>query len=232
MQYQGKEMSLDYFLAIASFKNNGSLISLNSIYTMLKNSSSISKISLLHEALIKQYSPIYKDLLYSIFEDFKTIDLTITKRLLIEDPEITTKHFIKGLLGNKPYNFLEIDYNYGTIDSILPLILDNIKKYQFEKLSLICKKNIMVAQFTNLTQYLDLIKNHKFTDCKELLLRRLKNKNYPFEMFHIAATLLSFHDEKMNTQVIIELRRTKKVWNEGNWADAFKDLFIEYLVSV
>ena len=232
MQYKGKEMSLHYFLAVASFKNNRSLISLSLIYTMLKKSSSISKITLLDEALIKQYSPIYKDLIYSIFEDYKTIDLTITKKLLNEDPAITTKHFIKGLLSNRPYNFLEIDYNYGTNDSILPLILNNVKKYQFEKLSLICKKNITVAQFTDLTNYLDLIKSYKLTECNELLLCRLKHKNSPFEIYHIVSTLLSFHDQKMNTQVIIELRKTKKDWNEGNWADAFKDLFIQYRISV
>jgi len=232
MKYNGKEMTLDYFQAVASFKNEASLKSLYANYTMLKKTKSIKSIEMLDEALIKQFSPIYKNLIFLIFEDFKTIDYTMTKRLLAEDPQVATKHFVKGLLGNLDYNYLEIDDNYGAKDSILPLMLDNIKKYQFDKLGIICKKNILNAQFTELTSFLGIIKQYKITECKGLLLSRLKMKNFPFEIYHLSATLLSFNDQQANIKLIIELRKTKKDWNSGNWADSFSELFKEYKIRV
>jgi hypothetical protein len=219
--YQSQEKSLDYFLAVSSFRNESALGVLKNIY---KNCDSI-QLNELDEALIKNYCASYQDLILKIWEEHKTIDLTITQRLISDCPEKSSKSFAKGLLSDKGFNFLELDYNYGTDDSILPLMLQTISQQDKDLMLSICNKNIQTAQFTNLEPFLAFIKANKVTQTTSSLLQRLKEKNQAFEIFHMIETLLSFNNSDTNKNMIEILIANQKDWDWGNWSEHFRKLF-------
>src|SRR5665647_732113 len=78
-------------------------------------------------------------------------------------PPKASLSFSKGLLNSKAYNFLELDSNYGTKDSIMPLMIETIAKYDKGSLLEICNKNIENADFMELSSVLDLIKTVSYT---------------------------------------------------------------------
>src|ERR1035437_3174260 len=150
LKYKESKRSLDYFMAIASYKNKKAEELLNKIYPTCDSIAIIS----LDEALIHNYCIIYQDLILKIWVDSKTIDLSGAIKLINECPNKSSLSFAKGLLNNKANNFLEFDSNYGTKDSIMPLLLKNIAKYNKGLLLNICNKNIATTEFMDLASIL------------------------------------------------------------------------------
>lgn len=220
LKYKESTRSLDYFKAIASYKNRNAEKLLSNIYSTCDSIA----INSLDEALIKNYCVIYQSLLLRIWENSKTIDLTGTMKLIRDCPEKASLSLTKGLLNSKAYNFLELDYNYGTKDSIMPLMIKTITKYNKGSLLEICNKNIATAQYMELVSVLDLVKKNHIVETKQNLLNRLTTKNYPFETFQITEALLSFNDSKMNKKLIVILREKRKDWDSGNWSGTFREL--------
>lgn len=219
--YQIKVKSLDYFLAVSSFRNESALDVLNEIY---KSCDSI-QINELDEALIKNYCTLYQDLILKIWEEHKTIDLTITQKLISDCPKKSSKSFAQGLISDKGFNLLQIDYNYGTDGSILPLMLQTISKHDNDLMLSICNKNILTAQFTNLEPFLNFIKSNNISQTTSSLLQRLEEKNQAFEIFHMTETLLSFNNPETNKTLTQILILNQKDWDWGNWSEHFRKLF-------
>ena len=228
LRYKESNKSLDYFMAIASYKNiNAEKL----LYKIYPKCDSIA-VNSLDEALIKNYCDIYQNLILKIWENSKTIDLTGTLKLINDCPEKASLSFTRGLLNTKAYNFLELDSNYGTKDSIMPLMIENIKKYHRNLLLEICNKNIATAEYMELVSILDLIKKNHIIETEHNLLNRLTSKNYPFEIFQISETLLSFKDSKTNKKLVIILKKNKADWDSGNWSDAFRELLAKNKLEI
>jgi len=220
LKYKESNRSLDYFMAIASYKNINAEKLLSNIY-LTCNSTAINS---LDEALIKNYCVIYQSLLLKIWENSKTIDLTVTMKLIRDCPEKASLSFANGLLNPKVFNFLELDSNYGTKDSIMPLMIETISKYNKRSILEICNKNISNADFMELGSVLDLIKKNHIIGTKLNLIKRLKSKNFPYDIFQISETLLSFKDSNTNKELVIILKEKRNDWDRGNWSEAFKEL--------
>ena len=221
--YRFNEKSLDYFLAVSSYKNDSSTELLNEFYNSCNN----THINNLDEALIKNYCIPYQDLILKIWENYKTIDYAITQSLIADCPEKASLSFAKGLLKDGKYNFLELDYNYGTKDSILPLIFDNIITFNPSLLNEICIKNIENSKFMELATILNIVEENQINETIPAIFDRLSKKNYPFEIFHLTETLLSFDNSEANMQLIKILETNKNDWDRGNWSGHFRELFIE-----
>lgn len=221
LRYKPHQRSLAYFLAVGSYKDEQAVTLLSDIY----QSCDSVQINLLDEALIKSYCPLYQDLLLKIWEEHKTIDLTITNKLIADCPEKSSNVFAKGLLSDRNFNLLQIDYNYGTDDSILPLMLQTISKYNNEVVLDICKKNIPTAKFMNLVAILNFIARNKIVETTDMILDRLKERNMPFEVFQLTETLLSFKNPDTNKTLTTLLRATQKNWDVGNWSEHFRETF-------
>ena len=97
LQYKNTNKSLEYFLAISSYRNVFALSLLKKIYQYCDS----VQINLLDEALVKNYSPQYQDLILEIWEKYKTIDYTITQKLLLDCPTKSSASFAKGLMSSK-----------------------------------------------------------------------------------------------------------------------------------
>jgi len=220
LKYKESNRSLDYFIAIASYKN---LNAEKLLYDLYSTCDSIA-INSLDEALIKNYCVIYQSLIMKIWENSKTIDLTGTMKLIKDCPNKASFSFAKGLLNTKAYNFLELDSNYGTKDSIMPLMIETITKYDKGSLLEICNKNIANADFMELSSILDLIKKNHIVGTKQNLLKRLQTKNIPFDIFQISETLLSFKDSNINKKLVIILKEKRNDWDSGNWSGALREL--------
>jgi len=220
LKYKESNRSLDYFMAIASYRNINAEKLLSDIYSTCDSIA----INSLDEALIKNYCVIYQSLILNIWENSKTIDLTGTLKLINDCPEKASLSFTRGLLNSKAYNFLELDSNYGTKDSIMPLMIETITKYNKGSLLEICNKNIANGEFMELNSVLNLIKKNHIVGTKQNLFKRLKAKNFPFNIFQITETLLSFKDSNTNKKLILILREKRNDWDRGNWSGAFREL--------
>lgn len=219
--YQSEEKSLDYFLAVSSFRNESALKLLTDIYASCDS----IQVNELDEALIKNYCVIYQDLILKIWEEHKTIDLTVTKRLIAECPEKSSTAFANGLLSDKASNFLQLDDNYGTASSILPLMIQTISHYNSEVMLSICAKSLLRYQFTELDPFLDYIKENKVSQLTGSLLQRLRDKNQAYEIFHVTETLLSFNNPETTKTLTEMLKANQQDWDWGNWSQSFRKLF-------
>ena len=231
MRYETKQNSLDYYLAVAAFKNGKSKNSLNAIYNSIERGD-LESISLLSEVIAKKYYSGYQDLALQLFKNHRTIDLSLTKKLIQDCPEKSSLNFSKGLLNNHKNNFLQLDYNYGTKDSILPLILNQVFKYNKEALVNICNKNISTSDFTELSCFLDIAIEKQIIETQATILIKLKEKNNAYETFHLAKTLLSFKNEEVNKELTQVLISTQNNWDLGNWSDSFRKLFKENNINI
>jgi hypothetical protein len=227
-KYSLEEKSLDYFLAISSFKNDSASDLLNNIY----KGCNANQIKDLDESLIKNYCIHYQDLLLEIWASYKTIDYTITQRLVVDCPEKASTSFAKGLLNTKENNFIEIDYNYGSKDSILPLMIENIAVYNPSSLNDICINNIKNSKFMELSATLNIVEERQMTDAIPSILERLNKKNVPYEIFHLTETLLSFENDETNLKLVEILKSNRTDWDKGNWSEHFRKLFKEKNIKI
>ena len=156
------------------------------------------------------------------------IDLRATKLIIKDIPEKASISFAKGLLSSQEYRLLEFDNDYGDSEMILPLIFENINKYQNDKIFNICKLNINSTKFIKLGLFLTFIKDNKLTETNGEILNRLEKKNIPFEVFHLTETILSFKNPNDKEKLIKLLRANQEDWDRGNWSEHFRNLFKEY----
>lgn len=226
--YKSQEKSLEFFLAISSFKNKSAIGVLSDIY---KSCNSV-QLNDLDEALIKNYCVPYQDLILKIWENHKTIDLTITQRLIADCPEKASLGFAKGLQNNSEYNFIALSDYYGTKDSILPLLLNNVAKYNPILLIDICRKNIEYSKFMELATILNYVTEHQFSETIPEILERLNKKNYSFEIFHLTETLLSFENNEANKELVKILTTKRDDWDSDNWSKHFRELFNEKNIKI
>jgi hypothetical protein len=215
--------SLNYFLAVSSYKDERSLLVLNEIYEDCDS----AQINLLDEALIKNYCVLYQDLLLKIWEKHKTIDFYITQKLIVDCPEKSSLAFTKGLLTDQPFNLLELDYNYGTDDKIVPLMLKNISRYNPDSLLSICNHNIDVADFLILEKFLDFIELNQFTKTTDSLFVRMSKEKHAYQIYHLTKTLLSFKDPEINKRLTPALIANQVYWDTGNWSISFRKMLRE-----
>jgi hypothetical protein len=223
VSYKEEKRTLPYFLAVSSYKNDSAVLVLNEIYAGCDS----AQLNLLDEALIKNYCVLYQDILLKIWEEHKTIDLYITQKLIVDCPEKSSLAFTKGLLTDQPFNLLELDYNYGTDDKIVPLMLKNISRYNPDSLLSICNHTIDVADFLILEKFLDFIELNKFTGTTDNLFARMSKEKHAYQIYHLTKTLLSFKDPETNKKLTPALIANQVYWDSGNWSISFRKMLRE-----
>lgn len=222
IQFQSSEFSKSYFAAIASYKNKDAITVLNDFY----NRCNPTQILYLHEVLNNNYCPLYQDLILKIWENYNLIDYKTLEKLIIEIPEKSSESFAKGLLKK------QIDYKVLEYKNIITPMLHHIKKYNNKKIVPICKKNILEANSSCLIEIIIFVDENKITKTKEVILQRLKEKNYAIEIYHLTETLLFFNNKKINNQIKNILIANQKDWDWGNWSDSFRELLMEYNIEI
>jgi hypothetical protein len=220
--------SENYLLAVSAFKSDKSSEVLSDILKTVNNES----IPFLSEVITKNYCSHYQSLILSIWENHKIIDIRATKLLINDIPEKASISFANTLLSGSDYRFLEFDSDYGQSELILPLIFENIKKYQSDKILDICKANIKSSKFTELSNFLTFIKDNKLTKTSQEILNRLQQKNIPFEIFQLTETILSFKNSNDIDKIVSILKTNKEDWDRGNWSEHFRKLFEGYNIKI
>ena len=171
--FKEKNQSKEYLMAISAFKTEESAKTLSDIFSKMSD----ENIKDLSEVITKNYCAYYQDLILEIWEKHNIIDIRATTQLIKDIPEAAAQSFSVGLLSNKDLNFVEYDYDYGSNDKILPLMLDNINNFQNSQISSICEKNIKTAEFTTLGHFLTFVKDLNLTETSVEILERLQKKN-------------------------------------------------------
>ena len=224
LKYRKINKSYYYFLALASFKSENSTQVLNE----LLDSCNIHQTQNLAIAIIQNYTKLYENIVFKIWEKNKVIDYSILEKLYKECPNKLSTSLTIGLLSKDKLNLIT-DYSQ---DSIIPLMLHVVSKYNQDQLVNICKVNVQNTQFLELEQFLNFVQFNNIKETTSELLERLKGKNEAFEMFHLSKTLLSFKNSKTNSTLKAILKIKKKDWDEGNWTRAFEELFEEYNIRI
>jgi len=227
ISYKLKFESNSYMLAVSAYKTEKSSEVLTDILKTIDKES----IAYLSEVITKNYCNHYQSLILYIWENYKMIDLRATKLIIKDIPEKASISFAKGLLSSQEYRLLEFDNDYGDSEMILPLIFENINKYQNDKILNICKLNINSTKFIKLGLFLTFIKDNKLTETNGEILNRLEKKNIPFEVFHLTETILSFKNPNDKEKLIKLLRANQEDWDRGNWSEHFRNLFKEYDIT-
>ncbi len=228
LSFKSEEKSLDYFIALSSFQDTAALNVLSEIY----HSCTLEQITNLDKALIKNYCPLYKDMILKIWEEKKTIDYTITQKFIAQNPEKASESFVKGLLSDDKFNLIEIDYNYGTDELILPLMLQTIAIHDAEKLITICNKNVLSADFLELKPFLDCIESNHLSKTTDNLLSRLRVNTTKYDIFHIANTLLSFKYSETNISLKEIMQQRKSIWDSGTWSESIRELLEKHGIGI
>lgn len=224
LSFKENNQSKNYLMALSAFRTEESAKVLLEIFPKMKE----ENIKDLSEAITKNYCAYYQDLILTIWEQHKIIDIRATTQIIKDIPEKAASSFSVGLLSNKEFKFVQYDYDYGTSDKILPLMLDNIKTYQNNKLLNICEQNIRTTKFTTLGHFLTFVKDNKLTETNDEILNRLQQKNQAYEVFHLTETILTFNNPDNKEKIITTLKTNQKDWDWGNWAEHFRKLFREY----
>ncbi len=228
LSFKSTEKSLDYFIALSRFQDEAALDVLKEICP----SCTLEQITKLDKALIKNYCPLYKDLILKIWEEKKTIDYTITQKFIAQNPEKASESFVKGLLTAEKFNLIEIDYNYGTDELILPLMLQTIAIHDSEKLIPICNKNVLSADFLELKPFLDCIESNHLSQTTDNLLSRLRVNTTKYDIFHIAKTLLSFKNSETNMSLKEIMQQRKSIWDSGTWSESIHELLDKHGIGI
>lgn len=228
LSFKEKNKSKSYLMALSAFKTEESAKILSEIFSKMPD----ENIKDLSEAITKNYCIYYQDLILSIWEQHNIIDIRATTQIIKDIPEKAANSFSAGLLSNKEFKFVQYDYDYGTSDKILPLMLDNIKTYQNNKLLSICKQNIQTTKFTILGHFLTFVKDNKLSETSDEILIRIKQKNQAYEVFHLTETILSFKNPDNEAEIITTLKANQKDWDWGNWSEHFRKLFREYDIKL
>lgn len=160
-------------------------------------------------------------------------DIKAINNIIKDIPEKVSIYFSEGLLlQNNEFQLFNFDYNYQSKEMILPLMLDNIKTYNNNKLLDICKHNIKTAKFINLTKFLTFIKENKLTETNIDILNRLNQKNQAYDIYYLTETILSFNIQE-NKEVLIKILKFKQTdWDWGNWSKSFRTLLKEYNINI
>lgn len=229
LSYTSSNQSKNYLMAISAFKTKESANLLLEIYTKIEE----KNIKYLLEAITKNYCIYYQDLILTIWAKHKMIDINATNQIIKDVPEKSSIYFSEGLLlPDKEYQLISFDNDYNSTEKILPLMLDNIKTYQNNKLIEICKHNIKTAEFSILSQFLSFMKENKLTETDNDILNRLNQKNQAYDIFHLTETILSFNIQE-NKEVLIKILKSKQTdWDWGNWSKSFRTLIKEYNINI
>lgn len=230
--YFDKEKSADLFMAVASFKSDKANEALSTFFTQLANSHDTALIDNLDRALIKHYCSHYQGLLLTIWEKYKFIDISATRKLIADNPLKASEGFTKGLLNSIPFKFIVSDYEFEFKDSILPLMLKTISTYQNDKLFDICSNNIKNTEFTDLDIFLKFVRKNRIGGLESLLVNKLAQQHTAFDIYQLTETILSYNKPDLKQQAIEILKSNRKSWDWGNWSKHFQKLFKTYNIKV
>ena len=228
MKYRGKVQTQEYYSAIAAYKNEESADLLKELYNEIKSDLLAAKP--FYKALAEHYDEIYQPHFYKIFEQTGMLDITVAKKLIAENPETCAQIFSDRLLSGEGTWLLELGYNYGTKDSVLMLMLENIQSYETDKLLEICINHIKIAESQELEIYLDFTRENKMVDASSTILERLKQDNIAYEMFHLTETFLSLGNVDQKDEIKSILKEKQEDWDWVNWSSHFRKMLAEYQI--
>lgn len=224
LSYKGKNQSTEYLMALAVFKTEESAKVLTEIFSNLTE----DEVGSLSGILSDNYCTFYQDLLLEIWEKYQTISYGTTKQLISDISLKAAKSFSIGLLSDEELYFVHKDYDFASVDKILPLMLESIKEYDNSQLLNVCKNRIKISKFTIVEQLMQFIKDNHFTEMSDEILTRLQQKNQAFEVFHLTKTILSFDNPEDKIKVINTLKVNQKDWDWGNWSGSMRKLLKAY----
>jgi hypothetical protein len=228
LKHKDSSHSLEYFLAVSSYKNESAIKLIEDIYPNL----AFKDIFPLQEALTKNYCPLYQDMILKIWKKNRIIEFSVVQKLANDLPEKASEAFVYGLLSNDRYRFATYDHNYGSSDSILPLMLSTIKKYHPELLQDVVNSNIILAERQQLEQFLNCAETNHLTGTADNIIKKLDYDPIAYELFHLSKTLLSFKNSSYNEILIQKLYQDKGIWDWGNWSDSYRELFRNYNIKL
>lgn len=227
--FKNIEKSENYFNAIASYKNESSNFLLTELFGNKENEAVIKSI---FNAISKYYSPKYLELFKTIFQKKGYINVKMVQKLIENNSKEASSIFSQKLLSNDSINVLYDNYNGDELFEIYPLILSVIKENNTSELEEICINRIQLLDSFSMQAFLETAENENFLKTSAVILEKIKNKNTPYNYFHLSKTIFSFKNEKDVKKVLEILKHNEKDWNYGNWSDAFKVLFENYKVKI
>lgn len=224
LSFKEDNQSRSYLMALSAFRTEESAKVLLETLPKMK----AENIKDLSEAITQNYCAYYQDLILAIWEQHKIIDIRTTTQIIKDIPEKAAKSFSIGLLSNKELDINQHDYHFESSDSILLLMLDNIKTYQSSKLLNICEQNIETATLNTLRHILNFVIDNELIETSDNILQRLQQKNQAYENFHLAETILYFNNPDNKEKLISILKMNQKDWDWGNWSAHFRKLFSDF----
>jgi hypothetical protein len=225
--------NLDFYLAVASFKNEKAALILLERFYELNKLGNISSIEKLDEALMTHYDDVYRDLILMIWEKYKFMNVAMIPKLMAKDPQAATPSFAGGLLQETPIKSIWTENNgYYSRDTILAKMLYAIKQYEGDRLLEVCKFNLDILDFTELEEILNFIKENKLPGFDTLLLGKLNRQNIPYDFYNLTKLLFSYKDPELQRRTIEILQSRRAEWDKGNWTGRFKALFAEYKIEI
>lgn len=228
LRYKKQYYLFNYLFAVSAFKSEQSNALLSEILLNLDKKG----ISNLSEAITKYYCVHYNDLLIAIWEKYQTISLEATKQLINNSPTQSVRSFAKVLLNNTKLNFIEFERDYGSKDSILELMLENIKLIYPNDLIKICTMIISADTLTNLDIILNFCIRNDISEICDPCLARLSKDIKNHEMFLFVKAILYFNNSKYNAQLTEILKSKRKIWDVKYWSDSYKKLLYKYNINL
>ncbi|WP_276483464.1 hypothetical protein [Paraflavitalea pollutisoli] len=226
--YRGKELTTDYFSAIAAFQSKAAAAELAQALPTL----SIEEAGFLGEAITLHDCPFYQDIHLSIWRKHALIDHVATNQLIKAIPDRAARAFAEVLSSGRELHFMEYDSDYGTSEEILPRMLGHIYRHLPDTTPAVCRQLILGEEEDALIPALEIARTFKLPGITSAALEKMEEGTYPYQLFHLAETVLLLGNKAERQQAMGIIQREQPQWDTGNWSGAYRKLFKKYKIKL
>lgn len=220
----------ELYKAIASFKNDTALQLLKVPFTQTKHENIRQyHVDFIFGAVQNFYTPIYDELLWTMWENEKKINTKVFNLLYPTNPDKSFQLTKKTLLNADDFYYLNTggySEDEETSVNLLDVMLDTILVRDRPYAIALINKNIREINVHQFPTFADKALKIRDTSFVSSLFYRLKSENNPHIYLKATAVLITLKDKEINKR-IVEVAKTnpalKKDWGGEEFTKLLKD---------
>ncbi len=207
----------ELYSAIVNYKNQEAVKLLNIPFTEVQHNN-IRKyhLNFIYDAVIKNFDPIYSEILWKIWEQNDNITLKGYEFYLKNDIKRAYNITLKKLGANNSGYDISPKFSESIIannleESMVNLVLLNDKKLAIN----IIENKILIADVHSFPIYTSYVQKNKDVRFVNFLFQRFEKEDNPHVYLEIAKTLIKFEDKAINNRIIATLKINSQL--SENW---------------
>ena len=190
-----------------------------------------SPLKIFYRNIHERNCPLYDSILLRMWEKNKIISELVFNRFKQKYKNDFPRIMLNGMLEKGFFLFPDDAYGQNN-PKLLKEILTMTKNQSIQNWQDVVSFNIKELSGSELINFVEILAEKERLDFKSVFLENMQKAEYAFDLHNNLLYLLETGDKSFEETIVKILQEKRKIWDDGNWGENFRETIKKYKLPV